>query len=373
LDTTPDKFSMAQTVPFALRPQAFAMRVHTIEHLGAAVVRLTLNALPGEAMEYREGQYLAIELPDGALRPYSMANARRPDGQIVLHIRLHQAGIFSRMLIDRKLSPGDLLRVHGPFGDCVWHRQQRVAPTVLLATGTGVAPLNAFIERVFASSHKERIFLYWGGATVEDLYLLEHFQQLATQEPLFHFHPVLQHGHDGWMGERGYVQEVAARHHRDLSAAKVYACGAPAMIHASRAHLRKQCGLADENFHADAFEPSFPAQGIAQPTHAENIRIAVRSTDGKRLQLALATGTRVLTALQHAGLVQGVCGGNKSCGTCRITVGTAWFDALMPADRVERLLLAALHGGDPADRLACQITASTALNGLSISIHPEPS
>jgi CDP-4-dehydro-6-deoxyglucose reductase len=352
----------------------FDMQLHGVENMSASVVRMTLSSASEECMAFSEGQYLAIELPDGSFRSYSMANARRHDGLIDLHIRLHPRGAFSRMIIDRKLHPGSLLRVRGPFGDCVWQPNRGgISSTVLLATGTGIAPLNALIERALSLAHRQPITLYWGGATVDDLYLLDHFERLALQEPMFRFVPVLLQAPEDWRGERGYVQEAAARFHRDLSTAEVYACGSPAMVHAARTLLCSACGLPDENFYSDAFEPSVTVSGDSADASApagKAILLSVRGVDGAQTPLAVTEGATVLSALQQGGLVLGVCGGNKSCGTCRVKVDAEWFDLLTPADRVERRLLAALDDSHPSDRLACQITAGSAIDGLAISIHP---
>jgi CDP-4-dehydro-6-deoxyglucose reductase len=353
--------------------ETFDMQLQVVENLSVTVVRLTLSGASGESMAFSEGQYLAIELPDGGFRSYSMANACRHDGLIDLHIRLHAHGVFSRMITDRELRPGSLLRVQGPFGDCVWQSNRgSISSTVLLATGTGIAPLNALIERALSRGHAQPIYLYWGGASVDDLYLLDHFRRLAIQEPMFHFVPVLLQPPADWQGESGYVQEAAARNHRDLSTAEVYACGAPAMVHASRALLSEECGLAEEDFHSDAFESSLPAirQIATIAPIGKTISLFVQSIDGSRTSLALPEGASVLSALQEAGLARGICGGNKSCGACRVKVDTEWFDFVAPADRVERRLLSVLNDSDPFDRLACQIVASPAIDGLSILIHP---
>lgn len=352
---------------------AFDMQLHVLENMSASVVRMTLSSVSADRMAFSEGQYLAIALPDGSSRCYSMANACRTDGSIDLHIRLHERGVFSRMIAERELAPGSLLHVQGPFGDCVWQTNRgAVASTVLLATGTGIAPLNALIERALLRGHEQPLYLYWGGATIDDLYLADHFTRLAMQEPMFHFIPVLRRAPENWCGARGDVQQVAAYRHPDLSAAEVYACGAPAMIHAARALLTAQCGLADAHFHADAFESAFPALSLIAPTGVteKEIALSVCGVDGVSALLALPIGATVLSALQQAGLVRGICGGNKSCGACRVKVDAAWFDRIASADRAERRLLAVLDGSDPLDRLACQIVAGEALDGLSISIHP---
>ncbi len=316
-------------------------------------------------MTYREGQFLSIELPDGEIRSYSMANAVVEAGEIELHIRLHPHGKFSTIVRD-SLAAGDHLKVHGPFGSCVWptslSADERV---VLLATGTGIAPINALMEAAIRSGCENPMWLYWGAESRADLYLYDRFEQLSRIYRNFHFIPVLNapDPDPDWDGERGLVQEVAARHHADLSSAYVYACGAPRMVAGAKALLTARNRLSADRFFADAFESSSTAVPHVAET-AERIPIIVAGS-GK---LEANRGTTLMETLRDARLIMGVCGGAKSCGTCRVVVDSEWFERLTPADRGEKRLLRSLEESGPWDRLACQVVLTPELADLQISI-----
>jgi CDP-4-dehydro-6-deoxyglucose reductase len=367
----------------------FEVSVLDIEPMNPSVVRLRLRQHPEFVMRYRAGQFLSIELPDGDLRSYSMASAEPRAGVIELHIRLHDEGKFSRLLRDG-LTAGDLLTLQGPFGDCVWQPPlSDTAHVVLLATGTGIAPLNALVEAALQSGCTNPLWLYWGCRTADELYLAGHFDELAGRHPNFHFIPVLSDADAAWTGERGFVQNVAGLRHVDLSGAHVYACGSPWMVSAARALLTGVNGLAPERFFADSFEAAYVGTEVGTEVSTDTgteagtdaadpatqvhvpVVIAKEGVDARQT-LDLRAGETLMSTLREARLIQGVCGGKRSCGTCRVTVEPSWFARLKPAERGESRLLQALDPCGPFDRLACQIMLEPSLAGLQVTLPRTP-
>ncbi|CAN7776792.1 FAD-binding oxidoreductase [Caballeronia sp. LjRoot34] len=360
------------TLPGPTTDDRFEAEVLSVSPLNDSVMKVRLMPLSGKTMKYSEGQFLSIELPDGDLRSYSMASASTNDRVIELHIRLHRDGKFSRMLRN-ELATGDTLKVHGPFGTCVWQTPaSEVSAIVMLATGTGIAPLNALLEAALQSGCANPVWLYWGATTEADLYLSARFASLAASHRNFHYVPVLSGALGYWQGKRGFVQDAAAADHPDLSNSRVYACGAPSMITAARDLLVGMHGLDPDNFLSDSFVASAisrPADARRAPVHV-NASLVPDQVSGNVPARTLPswTGDTLLAALRDADLVKGVCGGNQSCGTCRVTVEKTWFDRLMPAARTESRLLQSIEDSGPFDRLACQIVLEPKLNGLSVSV-----
>jgi CDP-4-dehydro-6-deoxyglucose reductase len=93
---------------------------------------------PQSGWRFQAGQYAQLVLRDGARRCYSMANAPNERGEVEWHIRRIDGGRFSAHAYDA-LKPRDLLRIEGPFGSFVL--RSGTAPVVLLASGTGYAPI----------------------------------------------------------------------------------------------------------------------------------------------------------------------------------------------------------------------------------------
>ena len=316
-----------------------------VERVTALTPTVRLLQLRTESpFPYRAGQYVSLILPDGARRSLSPANAPNHDGLIDFHVQLQPGGALSRWLSEHA-APGDHLAIEGPYGDCTWRR----APALMLATGTGVAPLLALLQENFAAPNPQAVTLFWGARTAADLYAAAILEALARQHSNFRFVPILSPTH---------VQDAAA--FPDLSALDVYACGSPRMVEAARAKLAPTAAA----FHADAFEPAIRTSPAPD---APRIAIGLR---GFRAMI-VPTGETLLTALTTAGAPIGsVCGGQASCGTCRLAIDPAWLDRLPPAKRNEQRLLNCLAGAAPHHRLACQITLGPAHAGLVCSLDP---
>ncbi|MEO6423600.1 MAG: FAD-binding oxidoreductase [Candidatus Nitrotoga sp.] len=141
--------------------------IHHIDRLSVDVVRLQLRVIDPEPLNYQAGQYLAIHLPDGVTRCYSMARRQEVDTPLEFHIRLHDNGVFSNWIVAALDAPhtNNLnLSVSGPFGDCTWRAQQPLSPmNIMLGSGTGIAPLTALIDEGLANNPDTPIALYWGG------------------------------------------------------------------------------------------------------------------------------------------------------------------------------------------------------------------
>jgi CDP-4-dehydro-6-deoxyglucose reductase len=136
-------------------------------------------------------------------------------------------------------------------------------PIVLLASGTGFAPVKAIAEHVFykrinrdeANKPARGVYLYWGARARPDLYMPRLPEQWSREQPNFRYVPVLSEPQpeDAWQGRVGFVHRAVMDDLPDLSGFQVYACGAPAMIDAARRDFVGQCGLPEDEFFADAF------------------------------------------------------------------------------------------------------------------------
>ncbi|MDB5820546.1 MAG: CDP-6-deoxy-delta-3,4-glucoseen reductase [Rhizobacter sp.] len=348
---------------------SFPATVRAIARVTDAVTILLLQLPEASRMLYVEGQFLSIALPGGDSRCYSMATATTPEGTLELHVRLHPQGKFSTILRDG-LRVGDALMVTGPFGDCTWQRlESTTTRVVLLATGTGIAPLKAMLEHALPTALANPISLFWGCRTDADFYLGDLFREWAGRHANFSYFPVLDASSPAWAGERGLVQEIAAKHHPDLSDAFVYACGAPGMIASARAALTAGHGLLPDRFFADVFDASAASLAtLHEPGETVMVAVGDGHTAAVPTALPLRPGSSLMTSLREVGLIEGVCGGQASCGTCRIRIDSSWVPRLTAANKTEARLLRALGDPNPLDRLACQIPLAAELDGLQITI-----
>lgn len=232
-------------------------RVMRIERVATDVVILTLQLPAHQSFRYHPGQYIDVLLRDGARRSYSMATAPR-DGQvsIELHIRHLPGGLFTDHVFG-VMKDKEILRLEGPFGSFQLRNEADDAsrPILLLASGTGFAPIQAILEALIAAGSTRPVALYWGGRRPADLYAQAAIERLQAALPQLRYVPVLSDAlpEDGWGGRTGLVHQAVMADYPDLSAHQVYACGAPVMVEAAQRDFVAQCGLLAEQFLADAF------------------------------------------------------------------------------------------------------------------------
>jgi CDP-4-dehydro-6-deoxyglucose reductase len=218
--------------------------------LAEDVLEVVLRTPPTSAFDFLPGQYIDVIGPKGLRRSYSIANAPRSDGRIILHVREVAGGALSAYWFERARQ-NDLLRVEGPLGTFC-QRETPATQLVLLATGTGIAPIKAILEELQEDPRAykfEQINLYWGGRYLQDLY----WEPVFTQIPLS-FTPVLSR-EPNWEGRAGYIQDAVLADALSLKHSVVYACGSDAMIQDARTVLLG-AGLSEGNFHSDAFVQS---------------------------------------------------------------------------------------------------------------------
>lgn len=248
-------------------------RVAAMERVADDVIILRLQLPASENYRYRAGQYLDVLLRDGSRRSYSMASAPGQSKQIELHVRHLPGGLFTDALFgvtQPDVKVRDILRVEGPLGT-FYLREDSAAPLVLLASGTGFAPIKAMLEQMIldqSTSPKPPrvIHFYWGARQQRDLYWQEGARAMVAQACAagleVRFIPVLSAPavDDHWSGRTGLVHEAVMADLPDLSDFEVYACGAPVMVDAARRDFIARCGLRAEAFYADAF--------VSQADHA---------------------------------------------------------------------------------------------------------
>lgn len=244
----------ARTVPGAGEFPVLKLptRVISIDKPAADVAVLRLQLAANQNFQFRAGQYVEFILRDGARRSYSMANAPHSlPGQIELHIRHMPGGRFTDHVFDA-LKEKDILRMEGPFGS-FFLREDSAKPIVLLASGTGFAPIKAIIERARHIGSTRPMVLYWGARKQADLYLHDWAAQAAAEWPTLSYVPVLSEPDEGWAGRTGFVHRAVMADLPDLSGHQVYACGAPIMVDSAQKDFVAQCGLPADEFYADAF------------------------------------------------------------------------------------------------------------------------
>jgi CDP-4-dehydro-6-deoxyglucose reductase len=237
------------------KPRMVPCRVKSIERPAPDVAVVEVRLPMNENFMFAAGQYIDILLKDKRRRSYSIATAPSAEGvtTLELHIRHMPGGVFTDHVFGA-LKVGEILRFEGPLGT-FYLREDSDRPIVLLASGTGFAPIKAIVEHAIARGIRRPMTLYWGARARADLYMHEMAARWATEIPGFRYVPVLSEAtpDDAWTGRTGFVHQAVMQDLPDLSAYQVYACGAPVMVDAARRDFTTECGLPEAEFLADSF------------------------------------------------------------------------------------------------------------------------
>ena len=232
------------------------VRVSSLQTLSPDVIALRLQLPASDVFKYHAGQYVEFLLRDGDRRSYSMANAPHTQTEapgLDLHIRHLPGGKFTDQVFGT-LKEKDILRIEGPYGS-FFLREDSDKPIVLLASGTGFAPIKALIEHMQFKGIARPAVLYWGARRPVDLYMQDWIAARLAEMPQLRYVPVVSNAlpEDQWTGRSGFVHQAVLQDIPDLSDYQVYACGAPNMVDSAKTDYTALAGLPDEAFFADSF------------------------------------------------------------------------------------------------------------------------
>ncbi len=241
-----------------IQTRTLPCRVVRIDHLAHDVIRMYLKLPDNQRLQFLAGQYLEFILADGRHRAFSIANAPHDDELIELHIRHVDGGAFTDYVFS-KMREKTIQRIQAPMGSFTLNENSD-APMILIAGGTGFAPLKAIIEHAFHRGLTRPMHLFWGVRSRRDLYLPELPRQWEREHDFFRFTPVLSEPDADWSGASGWVHEQVLKEYPSPSGHEIYMAGPPVMIVAAREALRK-AGVADDAMYYDAFEYAAPSEG----------------------------------------------------------------------------------------------------------------
>jgi CDP-4-dehydro-6-deoxyglucose reductase len=232
-------------------------RVTSITRPAADVAVLQLQLPATETFKFYAGQYVELILKDGKRRSYSMANPPHSAAALELHIRHLPGGLFTDHVFGMgatQMKEREILRIEGPLGS-FFLREDSDLPIVMLASGTGFAPIKSIIEHMVRQGIKRPVTLYWGGRRPADLYMHALAQSWAATIPNFTYVPVVSDAlaEDAWTGRTGFVHRAVMEDFPDLAGHQVYACGAPIVVDSARREFVAHCKLPDDAFFADSF------------------------------------------------------------------------------------------------------------------------
>ena len=217
---------------------------------------------------FNAGQYMSLEIPghDGVTRTYSMANPPAEQRRIEFQIRLTAGGLATEGWVFKDLAVGDTIKLSGPYGRFVL-REDRSEPAVMIAGGTGLAPIASMIRRALeeGAGEVEHIYLYQGARTQEWMYDVDRFRALAEEFPdRFTYRPCLSEEEaEGFA--TGMVTDVLAADHETLKGHVGYVCGPPMMVEAALKTLMLKRLFPRDIFKEEFLDASAAATQIRSP------------------------------------------------------------------------------------------------------------
>lgn len=236
----------------AIEIKTLPCRVQKMDHLADDVMQIFIKLPASERLQFLPGQYIDILLEDGRHRSFSIANAPHDDEFLELHIRLVEDGLFTPKVFN-SMQNKDLLRIEGPHGSFFFHEDSN-KDILLMAGGTGFAPIKGIIEHLISEQVTRPVYLYWGVRSEADLYMGELAEKWAAEQANIQFVPVLSAaGDDNWSGRTGYVHDAVLSDFEDLSVFDIYTCGPPAMITAAEQSFQEK-GMNKNQFFYDSFD-----------------------------------------------------------------------------------------------------------------------
>jgi CDP-4-dehydro-6-deoxyglucose reductase len=227
-------------------------RIARMTRLAPDVMQVFLRLPAVEPLRFKAGQYLDVLLEGSRRRSFSIASPPHDSDLLELHVRRVPGGGFTEALF-QTLHDGSLLKIEGPIGQFVY--RERSAPALMIAGGTGFAPLKAMLRHTLENGSVRDVWFYWGARQPIDLYQETLLLEWARKYPNLRFSAVLSEAGTASVAHRrlGWVHEAVVADHPSLAAFDVYAAGPPAMIEAIRATF-PALGVTEDRLHFDSFD-----------------------------------------------------------------------------------------------------------------------
>jgi CDP-4-dehydro-6-deoxyglucose reductase len=228
-------------------------RIARLQPLAPDVMQVLLRLPAVETLRFHPGQYLDILLEGGRRRSFSIASPPHDSDLLELHVRRVAGGEFTERLFHAS-AVGSLLRLEGPLGQFVY-RGDPQRPLVMIAGGTGFAPLKSMLRHMLEGGIERPTHLYWGARQSHDVYEEDLVLGWVRQYPHLKFTAVLSEAKQTTAPHHrlGWVHEAVLADHPSLESFDVYAAGPPALVEAIRATFPRQ-GVHEGHLFFDSFD-----------------------------------------------------------------------------------------------------------------------
>ena len=242
------------------RAASYTGTVVELNRLSATTVQFAVRIDDRTELAFLPGQYVNITVPGtDVTRSYSFSNEPRDD-LLTFMVKLTDRGVMSEYLSERA-AVGDSISFTGPHGSFFLRESAR--PVLLLAGGTGLAPILSMLRKVGADGGARRAHLIYGVSTDEDLVALDELEQLATGLSGFTWEHCVSDPESA-AANRGYVTSLMQPEHLHGGDVAIYLCGPPPMVESVRKHVA-DIGIEPTGFYYEKFALAAPARTDQPP------------------------------------------------------------------------------------------------------------
>ncbi|MFD7599720.1 benzoate 1,2-dioxygenase electron transfer component BenC [Streptomyces mirabilis] len=248
----PSSSAAAKTAAATHTATLAAIRRHS-----ATTVEFTLDVDDRNGLDFLPGQYVNIAVPGtGQARSYSFSSGPA-QLQVSFLVRIVEGGAMSGYLTERA-QVGDRVEFTGPMGS--FYLRELARPVLLLAGGTGLAPLLSMLERMAQEPVAPPVHLLYGVTSDQDLVHLDTLEDYAEVIPSFTFDHCVADASSS-ARNKGFVTglfDASTLYNGDVD---VYLCGPPPMVEAVRGHITS-LGVTPASFHYEKFTPAAVRQTV---------------------------------------------------------------------------------------------------------------
>lgn len=284
-----------------VEPEVFSVKkweckVRSNHNVATFIKELVLELPEGEEINFRAGGYIQIEAPPHTVnykdfmvedefkpdwdkfnlwryvskvtepiqRAYSMASYPEEKDIIMLNVRIASPppnmpdvppGQMSSFIFN--LKPGDKVTVSGPYGE--FFAKDTDAEMVFVGGGAGMAPMRSHIfDQLKRLKSKRKMTFWYGARSLREMFYVDHFDQLAKDNPNFTWHIALSEPlpEDNWEGPTGFIHQVLyenyLKNHPAPEDCEFYMCGPP-LMNSAVLKMLDNLGVESENILLDDF------------------------------------------------------------------------------------------------------------------------
>ncbi|WP_036490034.1 benzoate 1,2-dioxygenase electron transfer component BenC [Nocardioides sp. CF8] len=230
------------------RAATYTATITGLERLSPSTMSVTVEIPERDRLAFLPGQYVNIEVPGtGESRSYSFSTGP-DDKSLGFLVKLTPGGVMSTWL-SGQAAIGDEVTFTGPNGSFFLRESTR--PLLLLAGGTGLAPILAILRKMRDCGSTRPAHLVYGVGTDDDLVELEQLAELTDALPGFTWdHCVSDPATTA--ANQGYVTSLIRPEHLHGGDVAVYLCGPPPMVESVRQHFADE-GVVPTGFYYEKF------------------------------------------------------------------------------------------------------------------------